>query len=629
VFPLAALFAALFAIYWAEGSVRDAEKTVAQVYDTRSEIAQLHNSLLEAETLASGYAVSGQNHLRESFAAVHASVEHSLGRLPALADGDPEALRRAGEIEKAAGDGMRLLERVVTSGAAPRDAQASHTLMATAQNRLNLLNDYEEARFDRARAGRDGARRRLFLTVMLCGVVGPLGALFVHLVLAGRLVRRIRSVEENARRLAHGLPLAPVPAGNDEIASLAKEIEDAAVLLNARARALRENERRYRDLFNQAPIPYEETDCEGVVHQFNQAVCQLLKVTSDQILGCRAWDFVAPDQQEHFRLAFLERMRTGVEIGPFECDYLLEDGSRITVEVRENFMRGENGEVTGLCRSLLDVTERNLAAVAARKVEQYAMELRNKNEQLAAALDAARSATLAKSKFLASMSHELRTPLNSIIGFSEIMYDGRLGNLDEGHRECLADILTSGRHLLQLINDVLDLSKVEAGRMEFHPEPCSLETLVGEVRDVVRPLAQKKRLQLTAEVPSGLMATLDAARFKQVLYNYLSNAVKFTPALGTVSVRIETEGQSFFRLEVEDTGVGIDPSEIGQLFQEFQQLTTSRKAEQGTGLGLALTRKIVEAQGGKVGVRSVPGKGSVFTAVLPLRNVASAAQTAT
>ena len=631
VFPLAALFAALFAIYWADGSVRAAEGTVAQVYDTRSEITQLHNSLLEAETLTSGYLASGQPHFRESFTAVRAAVEHSLNRLPMLAGEDPEAHRQAGEIQKAAGEGIRILDRSLAPGGAGRtgDVQAAHTRMATAQTRLNLLNDYEEARFDRARAGREAARRRLFATVMLCGVVGPLGALFVHLVLAGRLVRRIRAVEENARRLAHGLPLAPVRTGSDEIASLAKEIEDAAVLLHARERGLRENERRYRDLFNQAPIPYEETDRDGVVHHFNQAVCQLLKVTPDQILGCRAWDFVAPDQQEHFRVALMERMRAGTEIGPFECDYLLEDGTRITLEVRENFMRDDNGEVTGLCRSLLDVTERNLAAVAARKVEQYAMELRNKNEQLAAALEAARSATLAKSKFLASMSHELRTPLNSIIGFSEIMYDGRLGDLDEAHRECLSDILTSGRHLLQLINDVLDLSKVEAGRMEFHPEPCSLEKLVGEVRDVVRPLAEKKRLHLLAAVAPDLVATLDSARFKQVLYNYLSNAVKFTPVNGTVSVRIEPTGDGFFRLEVEDTGVGIDPSEIGQLFREFQQLTTSRKAEQGTGLGLALTRKIVEAQGGKVGVRSVVGKGSVFSAVLPLKAAAVVAQTAT
>jgi signal transduction histidine kinase len=246
--------------------------------------------------------------------------------------------------------------------------------------------------------------------------------------------------------------------------------------------------------------------------------------------------------------------------------------------------------------------------------------LRNKNEQLARALEAARLATEAKSRFLAGVSHELRTPLNGIIGFSEMMYDAKLGPVSADHKDVLSDILTSARHLLQLINDILDLSKVEAGKMEFHPESSRIDTLVYEVRDVVRPLAEKKRLQLTIAVQDEFTAVVDQARFKQVLYNYLSNAVKFTPENGRVELRVRREEESF-RVEVEDTGVGISPEEIAKLFQEFQQLPNSRKAEQGTGLGLALTRHIVEAQGGSVSVRSVMGSGSVFAAVFPLVNV--------
>jgi signal transduction histidine kinase len=289
------------------------------------------------------------------------------------------------------------------------------------------------------------------------------------------------------------------------------------------------------------------------------------------------------------------------------------------VEIRENLIRDDRGQITGTIRSLLDVTERNLAAVAARKVEQYAMELRNKNEQLGRALEAARSATLAKSRFLASVSHELRTPLNGIIGFSELLIDGKLGPVAPEQADVLADILTSARHLLQLINDVLDLSKVEAGRMEFHPERCNIETLALEVRDVIRPLADKKGLHLTLESPPALTANIDPGRFKQVLYNYLSNAVKFTPDGGSVTLRIAPQaGQAFFRLEVEDTGIGIAAGEMPRLFQEFAQLPNSRQAGQGTGLGLALTRHIVEAQGGSVAAQSEPGRGSVFSATLPL-----------
>jgi signal transduction histidine kinase len=316
----------------------------------------------------------------------------------------------------------------------------------------------------------------------------------------------------------------------------------------------------------------------------------------------------------------MRRIQNGQETGPFECEYVLEDGTHLTVEIRENLIRDDRGAVTGMIRSLLDVTERNLAAVAARKVEQYAIALRHKNEQLGHALEAARSASVAKSRFLASVSHELRTPLNGIIGFSELLYDGKLGPIPENQVDVLGDILSSARHLLQLINDVLDLSKVEAGRMEFHPERCLIETLALEVRDVIRPLAEKKELQLVLDVAPGLTANIDSGRFKQVLYNYLSNAVKFTGAGGKVTLRIAPKGDNMLGVEVEDSGIGIGADEVPRLFQEFAQLPNSRQAEQGTGLGLALTRHIVEAQGGSVAVESEPGRGSVFFATLPLDN---------
>ena len=203
-------------------------------------------------------------------------------------------------------------------------------------------------------------------------------------------------------------------------------------------------------------------------------------------------------------------------------------------------------------------------------------------------------------------------------GFSELLFDGKLGPVAADQADVLGDILSSARHLLQLINDVLDLSKVEAGRMEFNPERCNLEKLALEVRDVIRPLAEKKSLQLTSEIPPDLTANIDPGRFKQVLYNYLSNAVKFTPDGGSVILRIAREDGKAFRLDVKDTGIGISADEVSRLFQEFAQLPNSRQAGQGTGLGLALTRHIVEAQGGTVAVHSEPGRGSVFSATLPL-----------
>jgi CheY-like chemotaxis protein len=194
-----------------------------------------------------------------------------------------------------------------------------------------------------------------------------------------------------------------------------------------------------------------------------------------------------------------------------------------------------------------------------------------------------------------------------------------VGAVSATHKECLADILTSSRHLLQLINDVLDLSKVEAGKMEFRPERIEVAKLVGEVRDILRGLSAQKHIELAVEIDPALdEVVLDPGKLKQVLYNYLSNALKFTPEGGRVTVRGRLEPGGRFRLEVADTGVGIRPEDLSRLFVEFQQLDASAsKAHPGTGLGLALTKRIVEAQEGRVGVSSIVGQGSVFHAVLP------------
>ena len=224
-----------------------------------------------------------------------------------------------------------------------------------------------------------------------------------------------------------------------------------------------------------------------------------------------------------------------------------------------------------------------------------------------------------KSEFLANMSHELRTPLNAIIGFTEMMYDGEVEEGSHEQHEYLGDVLSSSRHLLKLINDVLDLTKVQAGKITFYPEKVILEQLIGEVRDILRPLISDKHIRFETEIDTTLTwAVIDPSKLKQVFYNYISNAFKFTPDEGKVTIRVKPEGKDAFLIEVEDTGIGIAPEDIGRLFVEFQQLDAGMdKKHRGTGLGLALNRSIVEAQGGRVGVRSVFGQGSTFFAVLP------------
>src|SRR5438094_7379960 len=215
-------------------------------------------------------------------------------------------------------------------------------------------------------------------------------------------------------------------------------------------------------------------------------------------------------------------------------------------------------------------------------------EIRRRSEELEEQNRRVQEANRLKSEFLANMSHELRTPLNGIIGFAELMHDAKVGPVSADQQEYLGDILTSARHLLQLINDVLDLSKVEAGKMEFRPEPVRLTALIEEVRDIVRTFAAQKRIQIEASTAFEVREVVaDPAKLKQVLYNYLSNALKFTPEAGRVTVRALAEGADAFRIEVEDTGIGIRPEDMDRPFVEFQQLDAST-ANQYTGTGLVL-----------------------------------------
>jgi signal transduction histidine kinase len=234
------------------------------------------------------------------------------------------------------------------------------------------------------------------------------------------------------------------------------------------------------------------------------------------------------------------------------------------------------------------------------------------------ALEAAREANTLKTRFLASVSHELRTPLNGIVGFAELMYDGVLGPINDTQRECLGDMLSCSNQLRLLIGQVLDLAKIESGRMTFAYESVSLAQLAREVIDSLQTIAKSKQIEV-ALPPAGTVDSVmaDAGRLKQILYNYLANALKFTPAGGRIGVTISAEDGESYRIAVEDSGIGIAPEDIPRLFSEFGQLGRSETSKTGSGLGLAISKNIAEAQGGRVGVSSKVGCGSTFYVVLP------------
>ncbi len=304
-------------------------------------------------------------------------------------------------------------------------------------------------------------------------------------------------------------------------------------------------------------------------------------------------------------------LRDGVVVGLANHTVLVaRDGARRPIADSGAPIRGSDDEIRGVVLVFRDMTE-----------ERNTQETRTRSLLLEAENARVLEASRLKSEFLASMSHELRTPLNAIIGFTELLYDGQVGPESPEFRTFLGHVLASGQHLLQLINDVLDLSKVEAGKIEFHPVDVDPRVVVGEIEAILGNTAAASGIALDTWIDPALETVdTDPARFKQVLYNYVSNAIKFTLPGGRVSVRVALVSDEEWRLEVEDTGVGIAEADLGRLFVEFQQLDSgAAKRHEGTGLGLALTKRLVEAQGGSVGVRSELGVGSVFHAVLPRR----------
>src|SRR5438477_1722671 len=374
---------------------------------------------------------------------------------------------------------------------------------------------------------------------------------------------------------------------------------------------LQESEERHRKLFDNNPHPTWVYDRETLRFlAVNDAAVRKYGYSSTEFLAMTIKD-IRPAEDVPALLENVGSIRDGNEnVGIWR--HQRKDGAIVDVEITSyalNF-RGRPAEVV----VAVDVTQRKRDEQEKRK---FTERLAASNQELELRNREVEHATKLKSKFLASMSHELRTPLNAIVGFSDLLADGIPGELNSKQKRFVDHIKQGSAHLLQLINDILDLSKIEAGQLDFRCEDFQVKDALPEVLSTIRPLAMAKNIQVERILKADRAVYADRVRFKQVLYNLLSNAVKFTPKGGRIEIDCLENGD-FVCISVTDTGIGIRAEDQKVIFEEFRQIDGSADSRsEGTGLGLAITKRLVEQQGGKISVKSEPGKGSRFTFTLP------------
>jgi len=364
---------------------------------------------------------------------------------------------------------------------------------------------------------------------------------------------------------------------------------------------LRESEEKFRVFMETATDLMAITDKDGKYTYVNDSMARTLGYSKEELIGMHATQVLKREAMEKDFKPNWDKFATNGETS-LETTFLTKEGKEICCEIKTLAVYDSDGNYIGSRAVHRDITER-------KRMEQ---ELVEKTTQ-------AEAASQAKSEFLAHMSHELRTPLNIIIGFSELMLDGVPGKVNEEQKQCLSDVLSSSQHLLSVINEVLDLAKIESGEVELKLSNIRLTGVIQSLRNEMMPILTAKKQSLEVNVEEGLpMVRADRNRVRQVLLNLLSNASKFTPESGKLKVEAVREN-NWCRISVVDNGIGIKKDDQERIFEQFSQLDSNlAKEEGGTGLGLAIVKQIIEKHGGRIWVESEYGNGSRFTFTLPL-----------
>jgi PAS domain S-box-containing protein len=466
-------------------------------------------------------------------------------------------------------------------------------------------------------------RQLLGLTVVV-GAIGLAASVLLLLWLTGVLTRGLRELAAAAAQIGAGKEGIALPVrGRDEVAALAAAFNDMSRALAERIAALRDAEARQRALVDALAEGVLFRDADGRVLACNEAAARILGA---DLLGRDASDPFAHATRRDGRplAADDEPARVALRTGQPQRGVVLglrrPDGTPLWVSVNAMpLARPGADRAHATVTSFADITahidaQTRLAQSNAELEQRVAARTR----ELVAALEAAQEASRAKSEFLSRMSHELRTPLNAILGFAQVLQI-KSDALPAAARDQVRQIETAGWHLLALINDVLDLSRIESGTMTVSREPVDLAPLVAECAQMAEPLARRHEVRIVNRATGGarLHALGDRTRLKQVITNLLSNAIKYNRAGGSVTLTLARSADGAVELAVADTGRGFTEAQLGRLFEPFNRLGAERGPVEGTGIGLVITRRLIELMGGSLHVETNAGVGSVFTVRLP------------
>ena len=591
--------------------LRTAEVTVGpESEDTSSNVSLWKTNAQEAVSLM----LAGQTvRMPASLAQVRKASAAAFGRADAILKSLPgevtakvrplhDDIRRLAVGEDSVFDARAKridLDRRV-QGALSRNKVISDQFIAVVSNMFYVIQEGIRQRVDQYNTLISNSSRILAAISVLC-VIGA-GTIFLYI--NGSVVRRLKLLQGSMSAHVAGRTVEIPTTGSDEIADMARSLEFFVDAIERREQALRESEQRLVDAIESISEGFTLCDADDRLVLCNSryredlypsiADTMVPGTQFEEILHRAAERGLIADAQGRVDDWVAQRMAQHRETGG---PHLQQQSDDRWIQISER-----RTEDDGTVAVYTDVTE-----------------LKRAEEQLLLAKEQAEAGSRAKSQFLANMSHELRTPLNAILGYTELITDSIYGEVPDKIRDVIGRVEHNGRHLLGLINDILDLSKIEAGQLTLMFNDYSMKAVVDTVMSVVESLASEKKLELKATVDPDLpVGRGDEQRITQVLLNLVGNAIKFTNT-GEVAVRV-SKSDGAFLVSVADTGPGIPETEQQSIFEEFRQADSSSTREKGgTGLGLAITKRLVEMHGGRLWVESTPGEGATFSFTLPVR----------